>query len=630
MIRAIGHRGPDGPRVAVHGRVGLAAARLSIIDIEHGWQPIANEDGTVRVVANGEIFNYVELRRELMRRGHRLRTQSDVEVIVHLYEDHGDDFVRHLNGQFAIVVHDARRQRLVLARDRVGIRPLFHTIVGGRFAAASEIKALFTCPEVPRAFDVRALGEIFTFWSPLEPRTAFAGVSQVPPGHVLTLDLAAAAPVPEVHRYWDWSFAGATDDSRRDADWAAELRDLLDDAVRLQLRADVPVAAYLSGGLDSAIIATILRRQSSGPPRTFSLTFDDAEFDEERHQLAMAAHLGSNHTSVRVGRADIASGFPRTIWQTESPIVRTAPTPMMLLSGHVHAAGAKVVLTGEGADEVFGGYDIFKEAKARRFMARVPGSRFRPKILRRLYPYLEQSPSASGALTHGFFSEGLDQAAEPWFAHIPRMRVTQRIWQFLRPEIRDQLEVWDPRASLRATLPPDIDSWAPMGRDQYVEAHTLMSGYLLSSQGDCVAMANAVEGRFPFLDHRVIEFACRLPPRLKLRALTEKYLLKQAYANDLPTSVVHRTKQPFRAPDAASFFTDGVATGYAADLFGAARLDAAGLFDPRAAGKLFEKCRAGRAIGFGDNMAFIGILSTMLLHDQFVRPAVFRADRPVP
>ena len=625
MIRAVQHRGPDGLSVRVDGRVGLAHARLSIIDLEGGWQPIHNEDQTVWIVFNGEIFNYVELRRDLERQGHRFYTHSDTEVIVHLYEEHGDDFVRHLNGQFALALHDARRRRLVVARDRVGIRPVFYTAINGRFAVASEVKALFMLPEVPRRLDTGALGEIFTWWSALPPHTAFEGVLQLPPGHLLVLDLDSARSAPKISCYWDWRFPEAIVGPRSEAECADELHELLVDAVRLQLRADVPVGAYLSGGLDSSIITAIIKRYTDTPLRTFSLTFEDAEFDESAHQQAMVDHLGTEHTSIRARRSDIASAFPRTIWHAETPIVRTAPTPLMLLSGHVRASGYTVVLTGEGADEVFGGYDLFKEAKIRRFMARVPGSKYRATILQRLYPYLKNSPSSGRAFTQGFFSEGLDQIHEPWFAHMPRMTTTRRILQFFRPEIREQLSVANPYEALRATLPAEIDRWVPMGRDQYVEAHTLMSGYLLCSQGDRVAMASSIEGRFPFLDHRVIEFANRLPPTYKLKGLVEKYLLKRAFAGELPASITRRTKQPYRAPDSASFFERGEPVEYVADLMSAGPVEAAGLFDARAVGKLFDKARAGRTIGFGDNMAFVGVLSAMLLHDRFVRPATFGA-----
>ncbi len=625
MIAALHHRGPDGTGVFVADSVGLAHARLSIIDIAGGAQPIRNEDGSVQVVFNGEIFNYIELRRDLERRGHRFYTSSDTEVIVHLYEEHGEGFVDALNGQFAIALWDAARRRLLLARDRTGIRPLYHAVAGTRLVFASEVKALFTLPEVERKLSLPALAELFSYWAPLEPNTVFDGVKSLPPGHVL---VASSAGI-QTRRYWDWSFPSEPDTSRSEDDCAAELRELLIDAVRLQLRADVPVGAYLSGGLDSSIITSLISKHTDTPLRSFSLTFDDAEFDESAQQQELVSHLRTEHSSLRVSRADIARAFPRTIWQIESATVRTAPTPLMLLSGHVRETGYKVVLTGEGADEVFGGYDLFKEAKIRRFLAREPASTWRPRILERLYPYLTNSPASGRAFTHRFFSEGAEHLHAPWFAHIPRMTTTRRVLQFLRPELQEQLALTDPYRALAATLPAGIDQWLPMGRDQYVEAHTLMSGYLLSSQGDRVAMANSIEGRVPFLDHRLIEFANRLPAHFKLKGLTEKHILKRSMRGELPESIRTRTKQPYRAPDSASFFEQGRPVDYAAELMGSDRIEAAGLFDPVAVGKLFEKCRKGRAIGFGDNMAFVGILSTMLLHDQFVRPTQFTASAPV-
>ncbi len=619
MIGMLHHRGPDGYGFYADDEVGLAHARLSIIDLEGGWQPIHNEDKTVWVVFNGEIFNYIELRQALEQEGHRFYTHSDTEVIVHLYEQHGDDFVQHLNGQFAIALWDKKRKRLILARNRTGIRPVFYTMSPrGRLLFASEAKALFALPEVPRRLNQLALGEIFTFWSPLPPATVFEGIESLPPGHLMTVEDGRI----RIRRYWDWSFPETPrTDSRSSESCAEELRELLIDAVRLQLRADVPVGAYLSGGLDSSIITSVIKNFTDVPLRTFSVTFEDAEFDESSHQQELVQYLGTRHTQVHCTMADISAAFPKTVWHAESAILRTAPAPLMLLSARVRAEGYKVVLTGEGADEVFGGYDIFKEAKIRRFWARAPKSTIRPRILERLYPYLKHSPASGRAFTQKFFSQGLEHKDRAFFAHIPRWTTTRRIWQFFSPELREALSSFDPYAAIERTLPSDIERWLPLGRDQYIEAHTLMSGYLLCSQGDRVAMANSVEGRFPFLDHRLIEFANQLPPRYKLMGLTEKYLLKKAMKGLLPETIRTRTKQPYRAPDSQSFFQNGRPVEYVAELLGEARLRDAGLFDPKAVGKLLAKCQAGRVIGFGDNMAFVGILSTMLVHDQFIRSA---------
>ena len=616
MIGRLHHRGPDQQGFYHHGPIGLAHARLSIIDLASGAQPMSNEDGTVWVVFNGEIFNYLELRADLQRRGHRFATQSDTEVLVHLYEDHGDALVEQLNGQFAFALWDTVRQRLLLARDRTGIRPLFHTRVPGGLAFASEVKALFALPEVPRRLDARALGEVFTYWAPLPPHAVFEGIESLPPGHVMTVDARGT----QLRRYWDWSFPPAPIDADRSADaYADELRDLLIDAVRLQLRADVPVAAYLSGGLDSSIVTTLIRHYTDTPLRTFSLTFDDAEFDESVWQQQLVQHLRTEHTTVHCTRADIAAAFPRAIAHAETPIVRTAPAPMLLLADGVRAAGYKVALTGEGADEVFGGYDIFKEARVRRFIARQPTSRCRPRLLERLYPYLKHSPAAGRAMTERFFREGEAQFRAPWFAHLPRWTTTRRITAFLAPEFRAAATAFDPAEALAAQLPPDIGRWEPLCQDQYIEAHTLMSGYLLCAQGDRMAMAASIETRFPFLDHRLIAFASKLPPRYKLMGLVEKYLLKRSMDGLLPDALRHRSKQPYRAPDSQSFFHHGEPVDYVAELFSTARLNEAGYFDAQAAIRLFDKARAGKVIGFGDNMAFVGMLSTLLLHDQFIR-----------
>jgi asparagine synthase (glutamine-hydrolysing) len=623
MIFRLHHRGPDGYGYHRDGEIGLAHARLSIIDLAGGSQPIHNEDKSVWVVFNGEIFNYLELRQALEPRGHRFYTHSDTEVIVHLYEEYGDDFVQHLNGQFAIALWDARRRRLVLARDRTGIRPLFYCRSAGRLFFASEIKALFACAEVPRRLNARGLGQIFTYWSTLEPQTVYDGIESLPPGHCLSIEHGRQ----ELKRYWDWTFPSSPPAVAASVeDCAAELRELMIDSVRLQLRADVPVGAYLSGGLDSSIITSLIKNFTDTPLRTFSVTFDDAEFDESEHQQNLVRYLGTHHSSVHCTAADICAAFPRAIWHAETPVVRTAPTPLMLLAERVRAEGYKVVLTGEGADEVFGGYDIFKEAKIRRFWARQPESRMRPLILGRLYPYLKHSPASGRAFTQQFFRQGLEHEAKPYFAHIPRWSTTRRIWQFFGEDVTRSLNGWDAYAAMEAWLPREISNWNALGRDQYVEAHTLMSGYLLSSQGDRMAMANSIEGRFPFLDHRLIEFANTLPPRYKLKGLTEKYILKKAMQGLLPESIRRRTKQPYRAPDSRSFFRDGKPAEYVAELLSPSRIRDAGYFNPNAVSKLMEKCRSGRAIGFADNMAFVGILSTMLVDAMFVRASMGAND----
>lgn len=615
MIERVQHRGPDGYGFFNDPHVALAHARLSILDLATGDQPIHNEDRSVWVVFNGEIFNYIELRKDLEAAGHRFYTRSDTEVIVHLYEEYGDAFVQHLNGQFAIALWDQPRRRLLLTRDRAGIRPLFHARVGGALVFASEIKSILALPDAPRALDVAALGQIFTFWSALPPATAFTGIRALAPGCTLTID----ADGERIERYWDWSFPEHVPSQSLDIDrLAAELRELLIDSVRLQLRADVPVGAYLSGGLDSSSIAVLIKRFTNTPLRTFSVEFEDAEFDESGHQLEMARALAGQHTRVMCRKQDIAACFPQLLRHVETPLLRTAPAPLMMLAAHVREQRFKVVLTGEGADEVFGGYDLFKEAKIRRFWARNPASKWRPGLLQRLYGYLRYSPVASGVLARQFFGQSLEGEADVAFAHGTRWNTTRRLWQFFSRDARAALDERTPQAVLSESLPADFGRWLPLGRDQYIEAHTLLSGYLLSSQGDRVAMAHSVEGRFPFLDHRLIDFASRLHPALKIHGLNEKFLLKHAMRDLLPESIRTRTKQPYRAPDSLSF-QGADAPAYVRELMSPEHIRSRGYFDSEAVSRLVEKCRAGRSIGFADNMAFVGILSTMLLDEIFVR-----------
>ncbi|MFT3668905.1 MAG: asparagine synthase (glutamine-hydrolyzing) [Pseudoxanthomonas sp.] len=620
MIHPLAHRGPDGFGFHAAPSIGLAHARLSIIDLSTGDQPIHNPRRTVWTVFNGEIFNFVELRQMLEAKGHQFYTHSDTEVIVHLYDRYGEDFVQHLNGQFAIALWDSERQRLVLARDRAGIRPLYYTRQRGRLWFASEVKSLLAVLPECAHLESQALLQTLTYWAPVDPETLYQGVQSLPPGHVLTVERDGRQ---HMRRYWDWTFPDAQDTSPARypltlEQATAELRELLVDAVRLQLRADVPVGAYLSGGLDSSGIVALIRGFTDTPVRTFSVAFEDGEFDESEYQQAMVRHLGTEHTTLTCTRRDIGEALPRLIRHTETPVLRTAPVPLMLLAGSVRRHGYKVVLTGEGADEVFGGYDLFKEAKIRRFWARQPGSRMRPRLLEKLYGYLPNSPVSNPAFAQSFFGQGMEHLHRPIFAHVPRWTTSQRALAFLSPELRATATHWDPLEAYEQTLPPDMARWNDLARDQYVEAKSLLAGYLLSSQGDRVAMANSIEGRFPYLDHRLIEFANRLPPSFKIRGMTEKYLLRRALADLLPPDIAQRTKQPYRAPDSQSFFFDGKPLDYVADLLSPEAIREAGYFDAAAVGRLVEKCRQGRATGFGDNQAFMGVLSTMLVHRQTV------------
>ncbi|HEY6445216.1 MAG TPA: asparagine synthase (glutamine-hydrolyzing) [Acidobacteriaceae bacterium] len=614
MISTLRHRGPDDCGVHIDGPVGLSHARLSIIDLAGGAQPMSSVDGRLCITFNGEIFNFIELREELLARGHRFSTKSDTEVILNAYREFGEDCVHHFNGQWAFAIWDAHDRRLFLARDRMGIRPLYYTRRGESFFFASEVKALFACPEIPREIDLQGLDQIFTFWVTLPPKTAFRGVSQLPPGCCMTVVKGDF----RVRQYWSLSYD--EDDRLRSVPedrLAGELLSLLEDATRIRLRADVPVGAYLSGGIDSTVTAALAKNIVHERLRTFSITFEDTEFDEQPYQREASAFLGTQHSNVSCSCSDIARIFPEVIRHTEQPIIRTAPAPMYLLSKLVRDNGYKVVLTGEGADEILGGYDIFKEAKIRAFWARHPDSQWRPLLLRRLYPYMENIQRQPAAYLRHFFRVTPEDLTNPFFSHLPRWDLTAKLKLLLSEDARKTLRGYDSLAELQAQLPPSFAQWTYFGRAEHLEEKYLMPGYILSSQGDRMAMAHSVEGRYPFLDYRVVQFAAKLPAHLKMKALDQKHLLKVAVRGKIPDSILRRPKQPYRAPDGKCFLGAAV-VDYAEEMLSRESLRNNGLFDPRAVGIMVDKFTSNRATGVKDNMALIGVLSTQLLVHQFI------------
>ena len=621
MIGAIRHRGPDDLGIYRDAHVGLAHARLSILDREGGKQPLSDASGEIWVSYNGEIYNHVELRAELEAKGYAFRTRSDTEVLVAAYRAFGDACVERFEGQFAFALWDAPKKRLLLARDRFGVRPLHVAQLGGRVAFASEAKALFQLDDVPRAIDPEGLAQVFTFWTPLAPRTAFQGISEIRPGHLAVLTPDGGL----IERAWyDPSFpARHREGARRvriEDSEAALSEALLRSVERRWKSADVPVGCYLSGGLDSSIVAAITRRVHTGTLRTFSIRFEDPALDEGPFQRTMVERLGTQHDEVFVARGDVARAFPEVIQHVERPILRAGPAPLFLLSRAVRDAGIKVVLTGEGADEVLAGYDIFREAKVRAFVARQPASTQRPMLFDRLYPWLSRGPREAREMARRFFTRDTDLTA-PLFSHMPRFRAVSALMRLFAPAVRARIYGFDPLAELTASLPPAFASFGPLARAQYLEMRTLLSGYLLSAQGDRVSLAHAVEGRFPFLDSGVVAAAARMPESHKLRVLDEKHVLKRIAKGLVPREILARPKQPYRAPDAASFFGPD-APDYVGDLLCEAALRESGLFDPGGVARLVTKCREGlrgNALGNSDNMAFVGVLSAQLVWHELCR-----------
>jgi len=613
MVGTLAHRGPDATGVVCSGATGLAHSRLSIIDLEGGRQPMSIADGRLWITFNGEIFNYIELRKELIQKGHTFSTRSDTEVILHLYQEEGEECVNRLNGQWAFAIWDAEKQKLFLSRDRLGVRPLFYTSTGDSFLFASEIKALLAHPDVESALDLQGLDQIFTFWFTLAPRTAFKNIQQLPPAHSLVVQNGEI----RTHRYWslDYSPEEVTSGTR-EKQLSEELLNLLLDATRIRLRSDVPVGAYLSGGLDSTVITALTHMLVGNRLRTFSVSFEDREFDEGAYQRQASRFLNTQHSDVPCSYQDIAQIFPEVIRHTEQPILRTAPAPFFLLSKLVRESGFKVVLTGEGADEMLGGYDIFKEAKIREFWGRNASSQWRPLLLKRLYPYMDGIQRQSPAYLKNFFRVSEQDLASPFFSHLPRWELTAKLKMMLSDAAQSELRHQNALTELESELPSWFKSMGSFSKAEYLEAMYLLPGYILSSQGDRMAMANSVEGRYPFLDFRVVEFAAKLPSSLKMKVLNQKYLLKKAAGGMIPSSILHRHKQPYRAPDGKSFFHSP--NDYVDDLLSSERIERDGVFDVGSVNALVAKFKLGRATSVKDNMALVGVLSTQLLIQQFI------------
>ncbi len=357
MVSALSHRGPDESGVYIDDMIGLGQARLSIIDLKSGSQPISNEDSTLWIIFNGEIFNYPELREELISKGHKFSTSTDTEVILHLYEEKGSGCLNELNGQFAFAIWDSKKKELFLARDRYGILPLYFTLIGDQLIFASEIKAIFNADNIEREFDFNSLDQIFTFWTPLPGRTAFKIFNELPPGCYLKIINNKIV----IKKYWDFKPSSDEQLTTQSLDEISDsLRELVLDSVRIRLRADVQVGCYLSGGLDSSGITALIKKHFNNDLRTFGIRFEENAFDEGSFQSEVVNHLNTEHTEITALNDEIGKYFDSVLYYTEQPVLRVSPVPLFFLSESVNKNNYKVVLTGEGADEVFGGYDLFK------------------------------------------------------------------------------------------------------------------------------------------------------------------------------------------------------------------------------------------------------------------------------
>lgn len=621
MVAMVQHRGPDGYGLYRDESIGLAHARLSLVDLAGGAQPLANSDGTIWLSFNGEIFNYIELRERLVALGHRFVTKGDSEVIVHCYERFGPAAWSMLNGQFAFALWDLRQRKLWLVRDRLGILPLHYARTADHVVFASEAKAIFAGGRVAPRLDPAGLSQAFITWSAKAPRSTFAGVQQVPPATALCFDADLRATA---QRYWR-PRPPAPPSFRPAAATTEALEQRLQRAVALRMRADVPVGAYVSGGLDSSVLAS-LATDHSDRLETFGIRFEDPRYDETAQQRVVADHLGTRHHEILCRSEDIRAGLAETVWHCETPLLRTSPVPLFLLSGLVRSAGVKTVLTGEGADELLCGYTIFKEDQIRRFWARQAQSRARPALLQRIHHYVGSSDARRTRLWQDFFRRGLEETEHPFYSHLIRWQNTAWTLRMLAPEIRDSLPLDAMLEEMERDLPAGWPAWDPLTRAQYLEIDGFMSSYLLSSQGDRVAMAHGVEARYPFLDPDLVDWCFTLGASDKLVGTRDKIVLRRLARQRLPGEVCDRRKQPFRAPIGAALVE--AEDGEIAELLSPSALAASGFLEASAATRLVAKIRSRKdaLVAEREEMGLVGILTLQMLSDLYGRQFAARAQ----
>lgn len=549
-VHALHHRGPDGQRtwIAPHGTAALGHARLSIIDLETGDQPIANEDQTAWIAVNGEFYDYERVRRDLEHGGHRLRTRSDSEIALHLYEDLGTQFVHRLRGEYAFVIWDERARKLLAVRDRFGVKPLFYAIHDETLFIASEMKALFAAG-VPARWDPETLHYSMALAPP--DRTLFQGVYAVPPGYYLTADTNGV----RLTQYWDIEYQRADEagPTIAEADYTDAFRALLDDAVKVRLRADVPVGCYLSGGIDSCAVLGLAARHRSDPIRAFTLRFDHKDYDEGMAAEEMARLAGAEWVPIRVSQDSLADNFADAIYHAEALCLNGHFVAKYMLSRAVRDAGFKVVLTGEGSDEMLAGYAHFRED-----MLLYDSAGQDPAEIERLLAQLERANAVSqGILISDEQAEDsammrrllgfIPSMYNPYFARLSRLQ------SLLDPDYFAPFKGVD-RASLLLNsidVRRCLDGRAPVHQSLYLWSKTALPGYVLTLLGDRMEMAHSIEGRVPFLDHKVAEFLFKTPVSLKIRGLTEKYILREAVRDVLTDRVYRRQKHPFLSPPEA-------------------------------------------------------------------------------
>lgn len=546
MAQALLHRGPDDAGYYVNPPVAFGFRRLSIVDLSGGHQPMSNEDGTIWIVFNGEIYNHASIRPDLERRGHRYATQSDTETIIHLYEEYGDDCVHHLRGMFAFAIWDSRKRRLLCARDRLGVKPFYYAITERRFAFASEMKALFELPALRPEMNRSALPEFFALGYLSSGDTLFRGISKLLPGHRLILDLNGPAPQVHTEQYWDLDTT-PDETEATEADYITHFQKLFTESVRLRLMSDVPLGVFLSGGLDSSSIAAVMADISAQQIKTFSVGYAETGFSELPYARHMARHIGAEYNEILLGPDDFLSSLPQLTWQEDEPIVWPSSVALHFVS-RLARQKVKVVLTGEGGDEIFAGYmkyraTLFNLRYGPTYEKCVPGPLRR--VLRRALESSVLPDTIRRKLRHSFLYYP-NKFEEIYFDNFYSVFPQRMQPQLFTPQLADELQGIRACATSIAYFQPDGQQGTLLTRLLYLDIKTYLVELLMKQ--DQMSMAASIESRVPFLDHKLVEFVLRIPPRLKVRYLSGKYLLRRAMEGRLPAEVLHRFKRGFPTP----------------------------------------------------------------------------------
>ncbi len=627
MAQALFHRGPDEEGFYERGNVGLTSRRLSIVGLADGQQPLYNEDRSIAVVFNGELFDYPESRAELESRGHVFRTHTDTELIPHRWEELQEKTFERLRGQFAISLWDDNRKLLLLARDRFGICPLFwsrQTRNGQDWLLfASEIKGLLASGLVEAKADLRGLNHVFTFFALPGPVTCFDGVNILPPAHYLRVQLdRPGVPVVSQHCYWQMDFPDEGDVNPAPlGQLVDQFEALLKGSVERRLRADVPVVSYLSGGVDSSLVVAMACGLRKSPIPSFTIRIKAPKLDETTEAGIVARYLNSEPIIVDCGAEEVQSTYPALIRAAESPVVDTSCTALMLLAREVHRRGYKAALTGEGADEWLAGYPWYKVHKLLGFLDIVPGMKLSQGI-RRLAIRLSGGPS--------FSRQEMDRTAaavgghNPWLDIYGLMSLSKL--RFFSKDMWKALDGHLPYDDLGTNL-DRVKRWHPLNRGLYFSARIHLCGLLLNAKGDRVAMANSLETRYPFLDESIFDFLARVPPRYKMPGFRDKYLLRLVAERWLPKEIAWRRKAMFRAPF-DSFHLDS-APAFVQQLLSKEALEKTGYFDVQAVTHWRKAYRTlGPAQRVSTEMGLAGVFSTQLWHQQYLDSSL--ADLPAP